>query len=122
MARYRRSWRYRWVRLISVGMTSARRRPTRHTATGHFLLQAASYYHPGRSTNPPLRRRKEREHRGQARWLQVTQDNRDRPTPPALHEDDENLVFQLKNMVEVYAGNPVPLTHTGGELRRRESN
>ena len=38
------------------------------------------------------------------------------------HEDDINLVFQLKNMVEVYAGNPVPLTHTGGELRRRESN
>ena len=37
-------------------------------------------------------------------------------------EDDINLVFQLKNMVEVYAGNPVPLTHTGGELRRRESN
>ena len=38
------------------------------------------------------------------------------------HEDDENLVFQLKNMVEVYAGNPVHFTHTGGELRRRESN
>ena len=102
-------------------MSGERRRPTRHNVTGLvFFAKRLPTTIQFASTKPPLHRRKEREHRGQARWLQVAQDNH--LLFAIDHEDDENLVIQLKNMVEVYAGNPVQLTHTGGELRRRESS